>query len=401
MTPEDQDLDHLRNNLTEARDLIRKGKVDVAGVLLDELVSKTYSLLLPREILQQALSLRAQIEKRKKLRANRTWLLLVLIITGLILSVLVNTKMRNIEIYAELQARRIEIELADSLRIGEINLEEIELNGMDTIETFAAYSWKPLNNELNTNSTHHERPDNIDEEHILLKSAAQNFSVGMSGEGMYLEKANIGRKMVLTASSEHKNARRLVIAAPSGDLSGEIQVGDQVKLKCFGSFFTNIPANNFYLNLTPEEPITFSGKHGSNIVLKDKFNGNRIVLANHFAINELNFVDSDNEINQSTLTAGEIRFPNISFEPIIFRPGDSLFIHPTKSFKVIQLEYGPNITLRIKGKAHDIKKNMVSILPSCLEWIHQSNEIILYIGALSSLVSFVWLFIKRLELIRD
>jgi len=401
MTAEDQSLDDIRNELAEAKDLIRKGDVGAANVLLDNLISKTYRLLAPPEILQQALSAREHIEKRSRLRANRIWLLLVLIVTGLVLSVLVNTKVRDIEIYAELQARRVEMYLADSLHIGGIDLEEIELNGMDTIETFAAYSWKPFNRELKTDSARQEGPRVVAEAHILLKPAAKNFNVVTSSKGMYLEKVKIEKQVLLTATADHENAWSLLIEAPSGKLSGELQVGDKVEVKCVGCALKDIPVNKFYLSLTPEEAIKFSGEGGSNITLGEKDNAKKIILASHFVINGLSFVDPDDEINPSTLIGGEIRFSSTSSDSVMLRAGDALVIDPTESIKVTQLEYGPNLTLRISGKANDLRRNMVSILPSWLEWIHQSNGIVLYLGGLSSLVSFVWLLMKRFELVRD
>lgn len=401
MQSDDVKLDEIRKALSQAIVLIRQNKHGRAENFLDEIIDKSNALLTPSEVLEQARSLKSGLQRQKSLQSNRFWLLVVVIVSGLGLTALIENRIGEIDIAVELRVRQVEIEQEQSIRLGRLDIASIEMTGMDFIQIAGTYSFAATDNSIENADSSRTRSDVSEEEEILLQPASRNFSVTALTHGMRLDHINLGKQVNLTSIPVSNNTRDLHISIQSGVTSGEIQVGEEVKLECIGCSMSDLAETDFNLALVPEEALTFSGKKGASVILKGMNGKAETVLAGHFEVDALRFIDPENEINPSTLVQGKIEFPDTTLQAVKLNSSDSFVFQPIGKIEVIQLQSGSHLALRFKCKIRDAFKNSRSILPSWLEWIYRSNALVLYLGALSSLVSFIWLFMKRFELVRS
>lgn len=367
-------LEELRAKLAEARRLAAAGRFDEAKRLAEhiaaagrESVDSVPAIVAAAEDLEQSL------EKRSRLRKNRLWIVAITAVSGLGLVLLVWWR-APVEVDAEIIVRELQLTLAEATRTRELPTPQVTLSRTDVIRTSGVVNGSGV------------------EESIQILPEGEASSTTIRGDGLRARFVEIGRSESVTLFGSSGVFR----IGPGAAISGDIQPDDSIEIQTREARCCGRAAGDFALHVKPMEGILFEGGDRAVVEIVNPEASRRTVLT-HFGISALSLLDQNQARPRSTVQGGVIRFPSSRRPQIELRLEDALALRPRRTFRVAAVDAGDDLRILLHGEAEHLELNGRSLQPSWLEAIHQDRRLALYLAALSSLLSFLWLALKRLE----
>lgn len=386
----DEKLKNLRRKLLESNELIDKNNYVAALKIINEIYHKSLKYSDNNEILNLSIHFKEKIERKVRLRKNFILIITIIFLLTSISAVLLFSDKRNILIDFEVQTEMVKLKYDGDLLFSDFPTERVDINSFQKIHFYAL-----LKETENENSSKFK-----EEEKIVIRQNSAPSSFSIIGDNIYIDRISTPESCTIKYLKSNKTNALIQLKTHSGNIKGEIQTSDWIKAQCINGDSNIYVCDGNYLKLKPTESIIFKGSN--NIIIKVFLKKNRTNFGKQYTnIRKISFNDLDNEFDVSGVLSGVINFHNISKSNYEIKRNDYIVINPTEYLKLIYMDFGDKIKLRLKGKVFNLKVNGTSLLPSKLEWIYKNNSIIIYFASVTSLFSLVWAFFERIRLIRD
>lgn len=183
--------------------------------------------------------------------------------------------------------------------------------------------------------------------------------------------------------------------------SGEISTGERLKLVASDFIADRGVAVEKPFTLNQGGLVVFKAATSNLAVNVGTLDDSSIDVARNVLIDGMRFSSKDVDRLESGVLSGALRLVDFRGDPITLSAGDRLTLAAGKRLQVTSIAFDKAFVVNLKGEVSSIELNSRSLKPSMLAWMRQHREVVLFLGAFTSLVSALWLAMTRLEILRS
>lgn len=388
------DLIGLRQKLRKAEAAFQRGRLDVAFRSVHALVYDRIDELNRDALLERARELHSEIDRAKRLRVNQLTTVTLVAVSGVLVALAAAIPVSSIAVEGVIQTKNLVVQPKGALSLTNLRASGADLVGLGEFET----SGSMLPPRSVDGAANIPSPTPIS---LLPPARDQSFSVYLDDPQLLLEELAVDDKVPgpVTLTALESPVRQFSIALVKAS-RGEFQVGTRTHLSAQGATVVQGPRVPIDFDLEPEESLRFKGKGVSRVVLRwSPATLEKQVFADQLAVSSVHFVDPTDE-TRSPVIGGRLRLRDLDVAPIELALGDTVTLVPNE-LVIRELTWHKGLSLRVVGTLDKLEVNGRSHVPSLLQWLSKNNLVLLCSAALASVVSFLWLALQRLQIIRS
>jgi len=399
-------LHALRTALREAVESVRRKDFRFADRQLSSITRLEMGSLNREELIRRASALRDSLEKAKRLKANRIALVVLCVLSGLALVVLLVIPVPSVQIAASVRANSVAFNTLSEISVGNLRALQVDLTGLLQSATLDQGPQR----SAGARESGRQRFD--------LRANTPFAQLSVEGPRLLLDRINApsGISIVMEALNEPPGFRVSLSDAPAkGEISngerterpvrryasGEISTGERLKLVASDFIADRGVAVEKPFTLNQGGLVVFKAATSNLAVNVGTLDDSSIDVARNVLIDGMRFSSKDVDRLESGVLSGALRLVDFRGDPITLSAGDRLTLAAGKRLQVTSIAFDKAFVVNLKGEVSSIELNSRSLKPSMLAWMRQHREVVLFLGAFTSLVSALWLAMTRLEILRS
>jgi hypothetical protein len=368
--------------------------------MLRSIAQSEVDSLSPEGVVSRAMALRDLLDKRKQLRANRLILIAVCMATGVLLAALMLIPVPTIQIVANIQTHAVAFDAVSPMSVSSLHALRVDLTGIQTAtidERQKAASARMLSRRGSDPALRGRAPTAGQRLHLRATSPFAQLS--LTGRGLLLDSVDVAKdaSIVMETLAEPRHFR-IQVSSPA--ISGTLSTGDRLGLVTSNFSVEGGAAAEGSFGLTHGALIAFEARSSDTLINVGVADEMSLTVARNLLVDQVRFSSRDIDRLESGILSGEVRLAEFNADPIRLNPGDRLKLTAGGSLQATSLTFDKAFVIHLNGEVSSLELNSRSLKPSMLNWMRQHREAVLFIGALVSMLSIVWLVMNRLEVLR-
>lgn len=389
-----RDLATLRLGLRQAQVALTQGAWHSALQHLDRVLEHELAHLDVAEVMDRARELRARIQRTRRLRANRITLLTVVALSLAVVMIAAVVEMPSVAIEAVLRIDGLRLTPRGPIAITGAGVAGVELGSMERVATAGRF----LDTEATPGAA---AAQNGEVQPLLLHPTSRAFAVRIEGPGLFVDHLSLEPCADLVVRSLGSPVSRLRVGPACAAVTGELQMGPTIQISANAARVDPGGAPPSTLQMVPEESLVFEGGVGAIVAIERRSTDTQaMLLASELHVSALHVSDPDDP-QRSAILDGALRLPDYAVSPLPLAAGDHLWIEPESTLALRNLVWHDALELRVSGRVRAVAVNKHSQMPTMLTWARLHHQVLLVSAALAAMVSFIWLALQRLEIIRS
>lgn len=381
------------------------GDIDRAKQQLDKILEQVNDTWDAEEVRVRARSLAEQIHRKEGLVKSRRIVSTVILINAIVLGALALTPVKSVYIDGDIVTSMVQISNSERISIGEMAAASIDLSafGKLTLDDAALNELFVSKSRLKTIEKNAGGPTSPRPPAQLLIFAASSFSnVTIEGSPMSIQYMDVYPGSTISIYHGQDWDTSIFFELKSGRIEGEVMLHDNGSLVLYKADFGDHKNWSGDVGISKDRPIVFDSdgmRLHMRMVSSDQDDSEMILL--NYMISEIKFTENVDDNEVSKIISGVISLPDYDKKEIKLRRGDFLIIETSDPIPIQHLSLKNPLEITIEGEVTALIRNGRSLKPSLLEWLFKHNLIVLYFVAFSSVASFIWATMKRMDLLRN
>lgn len=393
-------LAELRGVLRDALEAVHRRDWSKADTMLRSIAQFEIDSLNPEGVVRRATALRDSLDKQKRLRANRLMLIALCIAAGAVLATLLAIPVPTVRIVANVQTRAVAFDAVSPMSVSNLRASRVDLTGIQAAridQRQKAASARALDRRGSALASSARAPSTG--QRLRLRATGPFAQLSLTGRGLLLDSIEVasGASIVMESLVEPRHFR---IQVSGAELAGTLSIGERLDVVTSDFSVEGGLAAGGSFGLADGALVAFeanSSKASFNVGVADD---RSLPVARNLLVDQVRFSSRDIDRLESGILSGEVRLAEFNAAPIRLNPGDRLKLTAGASLQATSLTFEREFVIHLYGEVSSLELNSRSLKPSMLNWMRQHREAVLFVGALASMLSAVWLVMSRLELLR-
>ena len=377
------ELAAMQQNLERAEEAFRDGALDTASKHVRAVTQSGRVRLSRRGLIRRAEELEARIEKRQRLRTNQLTLLVVLLASAVVVGITAAFEVPSIAIDGTIRTSSFVSRVSGRLAFADMRASAVDLTELTTLETEGTL--------LPAGAAPGEAAE--EPRDLSLRPVAPNptFTAHIEDSLLSLDALALDEKeQSLTLMTLEQPLPQLSLGLGS-KVSGEFQLGNR----------TQLSTGRVSWDFEPDRSLSFEAERGARVTLKSPpDNLKKQNVLDKLTVTALHLLNPADE-GRSPVLGGRVRLSDVALAPVELAAGDRVRLEPSGPLVLRDVTWHDGLVFRLSGRVAKLEVNGRSHKPSLLEWSRANHFVLLCSAALASLVSFLWLTLQRLEIIRS